>query len=239
MVDLDTIPSTRIEWPRAARIVRAPSRRVDHFDDIGDPADWPHLVAAERATSPTFAEGVGDYRALPADRHATGRGAHHLMKPFTHVSRDRPIRFSDGSFGVLYAARTFEAALFETVYHHGRFMAATQQTSGWTSQFLEIALDIDASLHDLRNLGRRTNSILDPADHGAGQKLGSELHASGSNGIVYPSVRLVGGECSALFYPRLGRNVRELRYLDYHWDGSRVDLYRELESGEVYRITGG
>ena len=140
---------------------------------------------------------------------------------------------------MLYAARTFEAALFETVYHHGRFMAATQQTSGWTSQFLEIALDIDASLHDLRNLGRRTNSILDPADHGAGQKLGSELHASGSNGIVYPSVRRVGGECSALFYPRLGRNVRELRYLDYHWDGSRVDLYRELASGEVYRITGG
>ena len=138
---------------------------------------------------------------------------------------------------MLYAARTFEAALFETVCHHGRFMAATQQTPGWTSQFLEIALDIDASLHDLRNLGQRASAALDPQDYGAGQRLGGELHASGSNGIAYPSVRLVGGECSALFYPRLGRNVRELRHLDYHWDGSRVDLYRDPESGDVYRIS--
>ena len=27
------------------------------------------------------------------------------------------------------------------------------------------------------------------------------------------------------------------RHLDYHWDGKRVDLFREPGSGIVYRIT--
>jgi hypothetical protein len=42
------------------------------------------------------------------------------MAPFTHASLDRPSRFSDGSYGVLYVAAAFETALFETIHHHGQ-----------------------------------------------------------------------------------------------------------------------
>jgi hypothetical protein len=49
-------------------------------------------------------------------------------------------------------------------------------------------------------------------------------------------VRYEGGECAALFHPDLARKPLQGRHLDYHWDGARVDLYRDAGSGAVVRI---
>ena len=68
------------------------------------------------------------------------------------------------------------------------------------------------------------------------QALAASLRGGGSNGIVYPSVRRKGGECAALFYPDLASNAIQARHLDYHWDGKRVDFYRNPGNGEVFRI---
>jgi len=235
VIDTDAIPLSRVDWRGAVRITRSDYRRVDYFDDIAEPEDWSLLMAAEQVTGGRFEEGTGELRLIPAHRRVTGPRAGHLMSPFFYMSPDRGSRFSDGRFGVLYGGRTSHVALSETMYHHGRFMAATDQMPGWTSRFLEACLDIDATLHDLRDLGQSASSFLDTGDYTSGQALGGELHASGSDGIAYPSVRHIGGECAALFYPDLASNVRERRYLDYHWNGSRVDLYRDLERGDVYR----
>ena len=51
---------------------------------------------------------------------------------------------------MLYVGNVFEVALIATIYHHARFIRMTNEPSGWTSQFREILVDIDASLHDLR-----------------------------------------------------------------------------------------
>ena len=158
------------------------------------------------------------------------------MAPFTHVSVDRPSRFSDGTFGVLYAGRTFEVALSETIHHHAGFMARTSEPAGWTSQFREIVLDVTALLHDLRGLEADPEGILDPDDYAAGQALGLRLRTAGADGIVYPSVRRPGGECVGLLYPDCAANPVEGRHLDYHWNGSSVDFYRDASTGEVYQI---
>ena len=159
------------------------------------------------------------------------------MAPFTHISTDRPTRFSDGSFGVLYAGNSFEVALAETVFHHGRFMAATNEPAGWTSQFRELVLTVDARLHDLRS------TSLDLSSYGETQILAAKLRAAASNGVVYRSVRWPRGECVGLFYPDCARGPVQRRHLDYHWDGKRVDLYRVLSltqgSSEVFRIFDG
>jgi RES domain len=158
------------------------------------------------------------------------------MAPFTHTSPDRPSRFSAGTFGVLYAASRFEVALLETVYHHGRFMARTDEPAGWTSQFREIVLDVTGDLYDLRADAPRYAAILDPDNYAAAQGFGSQLRKAGAEGIVYPSVRSEDGECVGLFYPDLAANPIQGRHLDYHWNGNRVDLYRDAGSGQVYRI---
>jgi RES domain-containing protein len=159
------------------------------------------------------------------------------MAPFVHVSADRPSRFNRGRFGILYAGREFETALLETVHHHALFMARTSEPAGWTSQFREILLDIRAELHDVCGNASDYAAILAADDYGAAQAIGERLHLSGSEGLVYPSVRNPGGACAALFYPDLASSPRQGRRLDYHWDGRRVDLFREPANGKVYRIT--
>ena len=158
------------------------------------------------------------------------------MAPFTHVSPNRPSRFSNGTYGVLYAGDRFEVALFETIHHHQRFMARTREPAGWTSQFRELVLDVDAKLHDLRGGDEAYAATLDPDDYAASQALGASLRAAGSDGVVYPSVRCASGECVGLFYPDLAANPVQGRHLDYHWDGARVDLYRDAGAAKVFRI---
>ncbi len=229
-------PTTQITWPRAVRIIRSVSPVTDLFEDIADPADWPSLISAEQKTNPRLMETLGMLDHVPPARRVSGPGAVYLMAPFTHVSPDRPSRFSDGTYGVLYVAQHFETALFETMHHHARFMAASAQTPGWTSQFREILMDVDVPLHDLRGLGSG-DPVLATDIYQAGQTLAAGLRAASSNGVVYPSVRQPkGGACAGLFYPDLAQRAVQARHLDYHWNGSRVNFYRDVASKQVFEI---
>ena len=236
MIDPDTVPVSTIEWQDAVRIIRSIHPPIDLFEDIADPADWPLLISAEQKTNPRLMKNIGNLDLVPQERRVGGPGATYLMAPFTHVSQDRPTRFSDGSYGVLYAGNSFEVALLETIHHHSRFMARTNEAAGWTSQFREIVMDIDARLHDLRASDGRFKETFHPNDYSPSQTLGGRLRAAGSNGVAYPSVRRDGGECAGLFYPDLVAHAIQGRHLDYHWDGERVDLYRDTGTGEVFRI---
>jgi hypothetical protein len=239
VIDATAIPVSGVKWQNAVRIIRSIYPPIDLFEDIADPADWPLLISAEQKTNPRIMENIGNLDLVPVDRRAGGNGATYLMAPFTHVSMDRKSRFSDGSYGVLYAGNAFEVALLETVHHHAAFMARTNEAAGWTSQFREIILRVDARLHDLRGDNAGHSAVLDPDDYTASQKLSAQLRDGGSNGIVYPSVRSEGGECIGLFYPDLAAGAIQGRHLDYHWDGTRVDLYRDAGNGDVFRIVAG
>ncbi len=228
MIDPGGLPVTAVHWRGAVRIIRSLFPPIDLFEDIADPADWPLLLSAEQKTNPRLMETIGQLDLVPPERRVAGPGATWLMAPFTHVSTDRPSRFSSGE--------SFETALFETVHHHARFMAATRQRPGWTSQFREIRLDIAARLHDLLGSRPEFAAVLRPDDYAASQALGAALRAAGSDGVVYPSVRHVGGQCAGLFYPDRASQPVQGRHLDYHWNGERVDLYRDLSAGRIYRI---
>lgn len=209
---------------------------IDLFEDIADPEDWPLLISAEQKTNPRLMETLGNLDLVPLRRRVSGPGASYLMAPFTHVSRDRPGRFTRGDYGVLYVAKDFETALAETVHHHARFMARTAEPEGWTSQFREIVLDVDAIAHDLRTDEPVFADVLDRDDYTASQRLGADLWAAGSEGLVWPSRRQPNGECAGLFYPDLARRAVQGRHLDYHWSGERVDFCREAATGAVFRI---
>jgi hypothetical protein len=229
------IPIANVQWRGAVRIIRSLFPPIDLFEDIADPADWPLLIAAEQKTNPRLMESIGNLDLVPADRRVSGPGSSYLMAPFTHASPDRPSRFGGGSFGVLYIADDFETALFETIHHHALFMTRTGEQPGWTSQFREIVMDVEAQLHDIRSKAAYS-AALDPADYSESQALGQRLKDMDSDGIVYPSIRKADGECVALFYPDLAGNVRQGRHLDYHWDGQRVDMVRDAGVGAVYRV---
>jgi hypothetical protein len=236
VTDVASIPIAQVGWRGATRIIRDRFPPIDLFEDIADPADWPLIISAEQKTDPRLMETIGNLSLVPEERRVGGPGASYLMAPFTHVSTDRPSRFSNGTFGVLYAGNSLEVALFETIHHHGRFMANTNESPGWTCQFREIKLEVNAQLHDLRGGDPAYSDVLDPDDYSASQTLGAQLRAAGSDGIVYPCVRYQGGQCVGLLYPDCAANALEGRYLDYYWDGTGVNLYRDATTDQVYRI---
>lgn len=236
MIRPELVPTVELEWSGAVRIIRSIYPPIDLFEDIADPADWPLLISAEQKTNPRLMENIGNLDLVPPERRVSGQGASYLMAPFTHVSPERPSRFSDGSFGILYAGNSFEVALLETMHHHARFMARTGEQPGWTSQFREIVLAVKATLHDLRDSAPEYKDLLDPDDHAASQRIGRALKDFGSNGIAYPSIRLNTGECVGLFYPDCASSAVQGRHIDYHWNGERVDFYRVAGTGQVFRV---
>lgn len=227
------VPVTRVHWPAGVRIIRSVYPPIDLFEDIADPEDWPLLISAEQKTNPRLMDSIGNIDLIPPDRRVGGPGASYLMAPFTHTSPDRPSRFSDGRLGVLYVAGDFETAVHETIHHHARFMAQTAQPPGWTSQFRELVMEVDAPLHDLRAVDAA--DLLDPSDYAAPQAFAATLRTAGSQGIAWPSVR-GAGDCVGLFFPDLARNPVQGRHLDYHWNGDSVDLVRDAGQGQVFRV---
>ena len=90
--------------------------------------------------------------------------------------------------------------------------------------------DVVSELHDLRGARARLPDVYDPASYVASQKLGRQLHDAGSNGIAFESVRRAGGECVAIFRPRLVQNVRQSVHLRYAWDGNAIEHVYEMRA---------
>ena len=76
----------------------------------------------------------------------------------------------------------------------------------------------------------RLPDIYDPSSYTASQRLGRALRDAGSNGIAFESVRRAGGECVAVFRPRLVQNVRQSVHLRYAWDGNSIAHVYEMRA---------
>ena len=218
-----TPPTARVGWSRSYRIIAARYPPVALFERVADPADWEPLLEIESLTNDRVRDAVGDIRLVAPAERVSGPGAGWVMGAFTHLGW--PSRFSDGTYGVYYAARTRPCAVAETAYHSGRFLAATAEPAGELDMRVLVG-GIAARLHDVRGAAARFRPLHDPDDYGPAQALGRALHAAGAHGIVYRSVRHAGGECAAAFRPRVVRPLpRSEAHLLYHWDGARIDRY--------------
>lgn len=229
---VDQIPARHVTWARTFRLIRSIFPPIDLFEDIADPEDWEALASAEAKSNPRVVDQIGTLALVPPKRRVSGIGASYLMAPFTHVSQDRPGRFTDGSYGVYSAGDREEVALYEVAYHHGRFMAATDEASGWTSQFRMLVGSIDQLLHDLSTV----SGALLPHDWTQSQKIGAALRETGSNGVVYPSVRAPEGECIGMFWPDLLPIPLQADHFDFHWNGEVVDKVRNCNNGRIFAL---
>ncbi|WP_395541033.1 RES family NAD+ phosphorylase [Neotabrizicola sp. sgz301269] len=124
-------------------------------------------------------------------------------------------------------------AIAETIHHRARFMRATNEAPGWTSQFRELIGAIDANLDDAT--GRA--DLLDPCDYRASQVFGAERRAAGSNGITWPSIRIPEGHYIAIFWPDVIPIPTKGAHFAYHWNGAAVNFVKQLDSGEVMEVT--
>lgn len=218
-----------VRWRPCYRIVASRFPPISLFEDVADPADLDAVHAIEAMTNDRLRDEAGDLSLVPPEDRVSGPGTSPIMAAFTHLNPEGS-RFSDGSFGVFYAARAIATAVAETRHHRSRFMARTAEPA----QELDMrvyAVDLDAALNDIRGQGSGDGAALyDPDDYAAGQTLARSLRAQGADGIVYDSVRDPGGECAAVFRPRLLAHCRQERHLCYVWDGRTIATVYEKKA---------
>ena len=215
-----TPPVARVDWRPCLRIVPSRFPPIQLFERVTEPADLEAIFELESMTNPRLRDEAGDIRLVPEHERISGPGTSVIMAAFTHLN-PQGSRFSDGTYGVFYAARDLPTAIAETKHHRELFMRATKQPRMELDMRVYL-VDLAGNLHDLRGRKRTHRLVCHEAIYTHGQHLAGTLRAGGSSGIVYDSVRKAGGECAAVFRPRLLSNCRQERHLCYVWDGARV-----------------
>ncbi|MEO7150601.1 MAG: RES family NAD+ phosphorylase [Burkholderiaceae bacterium] len=220
-------PLRRIRWSAACRIVPTRFPSVFLYDRVADPADFEALYALEAMTNDRVRDELGEIELVPAADRVFGPGSGPIMAAFTHLN-PAGSRYSDGSYGMFYAARERRTAIRETQHHLGRFLAATSEAATHLQMRL-YHVAIDARLHDLRGDDPALQAVHDPDRYEVARTLGRALRAAGSAGVAYRSVRDSGGECVGLFKPRAASGSVHAAHLLYAWDGTRfTDTYARL-----------
>ncbi|GAB0115889.1 RES family NAD+ phosphorylase [Acidisoma sp. C75] len=219
------MPSRRIDWPQAWRIIASRYPPIRLFERVtADPAAWDALVALEQLTNPRLRDEVGEIALVPPEERVSGPGASYVMAAFTHINRQGS-RFGDGSFGVYYAADTLATAIAETVYHF-ETLARDSEDPPRSEDFRALVGPVDAAFEDVAALPEaERRAVLDPERYAAAQAYGRALREEGANGVVYPSVRRPGAECIGAFRASAIGIPHQERHLKYRWNGARVDRY--------------
>jgi RES domain len=221
-----TPPKTsRVAWKPSYRLIPSRFPPVSLFDRVTDPADLEAVFAVENLTNPRLRQEAGDISLVPVEERVSGPGTTPIMAAFTHLDPEGS-RFTDGSYGVYYAAQSLDTAIAETRLSRARFLARTREA------VMEIDMrtyltDVTASLHDIR---RRTDlaDVYNPDSYAASQALGRELKKINSWGIAYDSVRYKGGKCVAVFRPRALSNCRQGAHFRYVWNGAEISSVLEI-----------
>jgi hypothetical protein len=219
------IVARRVEWLPCHRLIASRYPTVGLYDRIADPADLDVVFAVEALTNPRMRDELGQLQLVPPDERISGPGSTPIMAAFTHLNPEGS-RFSDGSWGVYYAAQDLDTAIAEVSHHRAVFLARTAEPAIDVDLRL-VSATLDAALHDLRPLRRSRPAVYDPAGYTASRPLGAALRAAGSPGVLYHSVRRAGGLCAGVFRPRALKAAREAAHIALHWDGRRISHWYE------------
>ena len=227
-------PLSRIEWPKSVRIVPSRYPPVGLFDRVADQADLEAVFEIEGMTNDRIRDQLGEIHLVPEDERIRGPGTTPVMAAFTHPNVEGS-RFSDGAFGVYYAADGLETAIAETRFHRERFLRFSSEPP-MRIEMRAYYAKIEADLHDLRDSGASNPEWFnpEPSAYGASQALGSRLRQEGSFGVIYHSVRRPVGESVGIFRPRAINPVRQGPHFVYLWNGDAItDVLQVKRTSEV------
>jgi hypothetical protein len=207
------------------RIIPSVYPAINFFEDLVDPAEMEILWEIESLTNDRLRQEVGDIFLVAPEDRVSGPGSSVVMAAFTHVNR--PTRFTDGSYGIYYASMSLQTAIKETVYHREKFLAATQEPA------CEITMRVyegkmQKPLHDIR--GANYKKLHHPREYAASQKFAKALRKTKSWGLIYNSVRHLGGECLAVFRPPALSIPIQSQHLRYVWNKERITQVFSVKS---------
>jgi RES domain-containing protein len=166
------------------------------------------LTQLEGATNDRLLGENGKLSGISAVELVSGFPLAHIVNAaFTH-GQPRGGRFNSAGRGAWYAAFEMQTAQDEVAFHRAAELKEIAWKEKEVSPYIDYLADFRGEFHDLRGQFGFA-ACLDPGSYAVSQSLARSLLASGSAGVVYPSVRHRRGFCVACFRPPLVLNVRE------------------------------
>jgi hypothetical protein len=183
-----------------------------------DESVLPRLAEDEKQLEDLFElDGATNDRLLGEANLLPGIGVHELLfgvayahivnAAFTHA-HPAGSRFNGPDRGAWYAGFELETAEAEIAFHKAQELIEINWQEPETFAFHDYLADFRADFHDIRG-DAHYSDCLNSDSYGSSQRLAIELLASGSAGIVYPSVRRTNGTCLVCFRPALVSDVRQ------------------------------
>lgn len=219
MYDLRRIES------RVHRIIPSKFPTISLFDWVETPEELEQLALLEGLTNDRIQNELGSLNRVPKEDWVLGQGATPLMAAFTHIGH--PSRFSDGTYGVYYAANTLNAAIKETVYHRERFYSASKERPCAISM-REYLAEVRQPLVDITAPQYIQYLSPDPSHYEISQELGRQIREEHHWGLLYPSIRHPESSCVAVFRPSALTIPIQGKHFKYIWDGASIsEVYVE------------
>jgi hypothetical protein len=183
------------------------------------PSRYPPISAFETVASADDLEAVMELEGWTNDRLVLERvarlnktewmygvqNASVIMASFLHGG-PMGLRFTSADLNGWYASLARRTAIAE-VAHHLRREALNMRVSSLTLQYRTYTAKLAGSYEDIRGMASARPELYKTDDYSASQVFGEALRASGRDGIVYDSVRHVGGTNIVALRPK---NVREV-----------------------------
>jgi len=209
-----------IQWRQTARLVPSRFPPILLFDRVADSSDFDALYQLESMTNDRMRDEVGEINLIHPDDRIYGVGSTPIMAAFTH-SNPLGSRFTDGSYGIYYAGRDIDTAIAEVRHHLAKFYLYTREGALQTDMRSYYA-DVNANLHDIRNMQSSLQDVYNPNDYSVSQAFGAKYKKANSMGIVYSSVRHSGGECVAILRPCALSPAIQGAHYRFDWDGASI-----------------
>ncbi|MGH8258974.1 MAG: RES family NAD+ phosphorylase [Steroidobacteraceae bacterium] len=230
---------------------------MDYIVSADSCGDWLRNIVSLRRSIDLFAELVDrptDAQVLAEHELATKPARDPMpiiSRPFEDASIYDPLRiaidwpfehpcstrYSDGSFGTWYGARTLATSVYETVHHFRRNTLASEIAARSREPIYQERrvhrVHCSAMLVDLRARCAEESRLLDPADYSLCQALGARLREAALPGVLTRSARDPAGEIVGVFQRDALSDPRDVCYLTYSLDAASGRVTVERAPGKV------
>lgn len=220
-----------LTWPKIYRLIPSKFPPIDLFEDLVNPDDFEQLCAIEMLANPRLKDQLPGINLIKREDIISGNGATAVMAAFTHINKAS--RFTDGSYGVYYAADNLHTAIKETIYHREIFMRQTNENAGSIDMRVYIS-HVNKPLHDIRTKSnKRYQSLHHKYDYTEPQAFGRQMRDKDSWGICYRSVRDSDGECIAALRPPAVSIPHQGPHFCYLWNGEKISSYYQKKDLQI------
>lgn len=216
-LDMRRRPSPRPSF----RLIPSQFPPIGLFDTVSRAADLDAVMELAGWTNDRLvAERIA---RLPREEWVFGRANSSIvMAAFLHAA---PVggRFSGADLGAWYAADSVEAGLAEVGHHLRREAFARRQPTA-TRCFRVYIARLEGSFVDL--CGADEPQLYDGQDYAASQAFGERQRAAGEDGIVYDSLRFMGGIAICAYRPSKVLDVTQAQHLSVtvRTDGPTIEV---------------